>query len=239
MKNRIFGYSAVALMAVLLILTIIENRQDDKKFSKLETTLSDLRTSDSIKGDSIRLLTAALNSELEYHCDTMTAAERLKFLEFQKYEVRMWAEKEKAEMNAYTQKEKANMSAYKQKERESLKSYLVFEDARYRSLKELSEKHPKEFIQYVIAEFWKDNSYGENSYKRWEEFEKIEKIPGVKEHVTLEKNSYSIYESANKKYEAEYSETTKKNEQSYEAQKKALEQKYEKLINEKKANLGL
>jgi hypothetical protein len=239
MKNRIFGYSAVALMAVLLILTIIENRQDDKKFSKLETTLSDLRTSDSIKGDSIKLLTSALQSQLESHCDTMTVEQRLKLLEFQKYEVRMWNEKEKAEMNAYTQKEKANMSAYKQKERESLKSYLVFEDARHRSLKELSEKHPKEFIQYVIAEFWKDNSYGENSYKRWEEFEKIEKIPGVKDHVTLEKQAYSIYESANKKYEAEYSETTKKNEQSYEAQKKALEHKYDILIAQKKLSLGL
>ena len=48
MKNKHFGYLAVILMLVVLIMTVIENRQDDKQRSKLETTLSDLRTSDSI-----------------------------------------------------------------------------------------------------------------------------------------------------------------------------------------------
>ncbi len=239
MKNKHFGYLAVILMVIILIMTVIENRQDDKQHSSLETTITALRASDSIKGDSIKLLTAALKTQLESRCDTMTVEQRLKLIELQKYEVKMWNEKEKAQMSAYTQKEKANMSAYTQKEKGSMKNWKVYDDAKYNSFKRLSEKYPTEFIQYVIAEFWKDNSAGEDSYKHWEEFERIEKIPGVKEHVALEKNAYSLYGSSNKKLENEYVKKTKEYEKSYQAQLKELEQKYDDLIAQKKISLGL
>lgn len=235
MKNKAIYYSSLVIIISFMIMTVIQIRQT----AQMETTITELRSSDSVKGDSIKLLTSALKSQLESHCDTMTVEQRLKLLEFQKYEVRMWNEKEKAITAAYTQKEKANMAAYKQKENATMKNWLVFDKTKYNSLKQLSEQYPKEFVQYVVALFWKDHSSGEDSYKYWEEFEKIEKIPGIKEHVTLEKQAYSTYEAVNKKLEAEYSEATKKNEQSYESQKKALGQKYDDLIAQKKAALGL
>lgn len=238
MKNRILGYSAVASMVVILIMTVIENRQDDKQRSRLETTITDLRASDSIKGDSIKLLTSALQAQLESHCDTMTVEQRLKFLEFQKYEIQMWTEKEKDEMSAYQQKEKDEMSAYQQKEKESLKSYMTFSDSRYRAIKNFSQK-TTEFTEYVITKFWCDHATGADEYKSWEQLEKVKKLPDVKEYLSIENKAYDLYGDANKKLDLEYAEKVKNLEKSYEAQRQQLEQKYDNLIAQKKKNLGL
>jgi len=240
MKKNVFVYATfvVAIFALALVMLSLVSHQA-KQIHELKTEITDLKNMNSYKGDSIKILKDALQATLQSHCDTMTVEQRLKFLEFQKYEVKMWTEKEKAEMAAYRNKEKLDMAAYRNKENGTTKNWMVFDKTKYHSLKELSEQHPKEFVQYVIAEFWKDNSSGESSYKHWEEFEKIEKISGVKEHVALEKSAYRTYEAANKKLEAEYSEVTKKNEQSYQNQLKELRKKYNELINQKKADLGL
>ncbi len=73
MKNKAIYYSSLVIIISFMIMTVIQIRQT----AQMETTITELRSSDSVKGDSIKLLTSALKSQLESQIGRASCRERV------------------------------------------------------------------------------------------------------------------------------------------------------------------
>jgi hypothetical protein len=84
----------------------------DNQFSSLEKEKATLTSSLIQQSDSIQDLQAVLAQELEYHCDTMTIAEKIQEAKLRDYDLKVWTENEQKKTQSFTTKQKADLAAF-------------------------------------------------------------------------------------------------------------------------------